>query len=89
METLSKVALANDDVLRLLTAKPTYTLGAMTTVWLVPNCVHVVPLLEPYMVKTFPLRTSFSQFGGVALPTDWYVLLEPVLVLSVANTEGT
>ena len=70
-ETLSKVAVANDDVLRLLTAKPTYTPGAMVTVWLGPNCVHVVPLLDPYMVKTFPLRTSFSQFGGVALPTDW------------------
>jgi hypothetical protein len=32
METLSKVAVAKDDVLRLLTARPTTTLGAMLTV---------------------------------------------------------
>ena len=71
MDTLSKVAVANDDVLRLLTAKPTYTFGAIVTVWLVPNCVQVVPLLDPYIVNTFPLRTNFSQLGGVALPTNW------------------
>jgi hypothetical protein len=69
-ETLSKVAVAKEEMLRLLTAKPTYTFCAMVTVWLVPNCVQVVPLLEANIVNTFPLRTSFSQFGSVALPTD-------------------
>ena len=69
--TLSNVAEANEAVVRLLTASPTYAFGAMVTVWLVPNCVQAVPLLDPYMVNTFPLRTSYSQFGGVALPMDW------------------
>lgn|SRR6266567_2705874 len=69
-ETLSKVAVAKEEMLRLLTARPTYTFCAMVTVWLVPNCVQVVPLLEANIVNTFPLRTSFSQFGSVALPTD-------------------
>src|SRR5690242_13227428 len=69
IETLSKVAVAKEDVLRLLTARPTYTLGAMVTVWLVPNGVQFTPFVEPYMVNTLPLRTSFSQLGGVALPS--------------------
>ena len=69
-ETLSKVAVANDEVLRLLTAKPAYTFCVMLTVWVAPNCIQVVPLLDPNMVNTFPLRTSFIQFGSVALPTD-------------------
>lgn len=43
----------------------------MATVWLVPNGVQVVPFVEPYIVNTFPLRTSFSQLGSVAPPTDW------------------
>ena len=60
-ETLSKVAVARAAVLRLLTASPTFTLGAMTTVWLAPNCVQVVPFVDPYMLNTFPLRVSFSQ----------------------------
>ena len=58
----------------------------MVTVWLAPNCAQLVPLLEAYIVNTFPLRTSFSQFGGVAFPTDWYVLLEFVVVRSVSNS---
>ena len=70
-ETLSKVAVAKEDVLRLLTARPTKTFCDMVTVWVAPNCVQFVPFVEPYIVKTFPLRTSFSQFGKVALPTDW------------------
>lgn len=70
-ETLSNVTVAKEDVLRLLTASPTYTFCAMVTVWLVPNCVQVVPFVEPYIVNTFPLRFSFSQFGSVALPIDW------------------
>src|SRR6266852_5580524 len=32
--TLSKVAVASEEVLRLLTASPTYTFGAIVTVWL-------------------------------------------------------
>ena len=70
-DTLSKVAVAKEDVARLLTAKPMYTLGAMVTVWLVPNCVQFTPSVELYMVNAFPLLLSLSQFGGVALPTDW------------------
>ena len=70
-ETLSKVAAANVDVLRLLTAKPKYTFCAIVTVWLVPSCVQFTPFVELYIVNTLPLRTSFSQFGSVALPTDW------------------
>jgi hypothetical protein len=48
-----------------------YTLAAMLTVWLVPNCTQLTPSVELYMLNTFPLRTSFIQFGSVALPTDW------------------
>src|SRR5437764_499572 len=70
-ETLSKVAVAKEDVLRLLTAKPKYTFCAIVTVWIVPICVQFTPFVEPYIVNTLPLRTSFSQFGSVALPTDW------------------
>src|SRR6267378_655976 len=39
MDTLSKVAVASEEVVRLLTASPTYTFGAMLTVWLAPNCI--------------------------------------------------
>jgi hypothetical protein len=70
-DTLSNVAVAKEEVVRLLTAKPTYTLCAMLTVWLVPNCTQFTPSDELYGVNTFPLRTSFSQFGSIALPTDW------------------
>ena len=70
-ETLSNVAVAKVAVVRLLTAKPTYTLEAMLTVWLVPNCTQFTPSLEPYMLNTFPLLTSLIQLGSVELPTDW------------------
>jgi hypothetical protein len=69
-DTLSNVAVAKEAVVRLLTASPTYTFAAMVTVWLVPNCTQFTPSAEPYMLNTFPLRTSFIQFGSVALPTD-------------------
>src|ERR1700747_755909 len=69
-ETLSKVAVAKEETLRLLTARPTYTFCAMVTVWLAPNCVQVVPLVELNMVHTFPVRTSFSQLGSETLPTE-------------------
>src|SRR6266702_272707 len=36
-DTPSNVAVAKEDVVRLLTASPTYTFGAMLTVWLVPS----------------------------------------------------
>lgn len=65
------MAVASEPVVRLVTAKPTYTFGDMVTVWLDPNCVQVVPFADPYAVNTFPLRTSFNQFGVVALPTPW------------------
>jgi hypothetical protein len=70
-DTLSKVAVARAEVLRLLTASPTYTLGAMLTVWLVPNCTQFTPSAEPYMVNTFPLLASLIQYGRLALPKDW------------------
>ena len=82
-DTLSKVAVAKADVVRLLTASPTYTLCAMLTVWLVPNCTQFTPSEEPYMVNTFPLLASFIQYGRAALPKGWYVLLVPVAVRSV------
>ena len=47
IDTLSKVAVAKEDVVRLLTASPTYTFCAMLTVWLVPNCTQFTPLLDP------------------------------------------
>jgi hypothetical protein len=70
-DTLSNVAVAKEAVVRLLTASPMYTLAAMLTVWLVPNCTQLTPSLELYMLNAFPLLTSFIQFGSVALPTDW------------------
>src|SRR5215467_15348617 len=57
-DTLSNTPVAVEDVVRLLTAKPMYTFCAMVTVWLAPNCTQFTPSAEPYMVKTFPLRTS-------------------------------
>jgi len=86
-DTLSKVAVAKEAVVRLLTANPMYTLGPMLTVWLVPNATQFTPSALPYMLNTFPLLTSFIQFGGVPLPTDWYELLPPVLVRSVSNID--
>ncbi len=70
-DTLSKVAVAREAVLRLLTASPTYTFGAMLTVWLVPSATQFTPSADPYMLNTFPLLTSFIQFGSVPLPIDW------------------
>src|SRR3989442_1354630 len=64
-DTPSNVAVANEDVVRLLTASPRYTLGAMLTVWLAPNCTQFTPSAEPYMVNTFPLLASFIQYGRV------------------------
>ncbi len=70
-DTLSKLAVASEEVLRLLTASPTYTFCAMLTVWLVPNCTQFTPSEEPYMVNTFPLLASFIQDGRVPLPKGW------------------
>jgi len=70
-DTLSNVALANADVVRLLTASPTYTFGAMLTVWLVPNANQFTPSAELYIVNTFPLLASFTQYGKAPLPNDW------------------
>jgi hypothetical protein len=70
-DTLSNVAVAKEAVVRLLTASPTYTLCAMLTVWLVPNATQFTPSADPYMLNTFPLLTSFIQFGTVPLPIDW------------------
>src|SRR6266581_7146722 len=69
-DTASKVAVAKEDVVRLLTASPTYTFGVMLTVWLVPSCTQFTPSGEPSMLNTFPLLASFIQFGRVTLPND-------------------
>jgi len=69
-DTLSNVALAKADVVRLLTASPTYTFCAMLTVWLVPNCSQFTPSAELYIVNTFPLLASFIQYGKAPLPND-------------------
>ena len=79
-DTLSNVAVATEDVVRLLTAIPMYTLDAMLTVWLVPCCTQFTPFEEPYMVNTLPLRTSFIHVGSVTPAKGWYELLAPVLV---------
>ena len=83
IDTLSKLAVAREEVLRLLTASPTYTFGVMLTVWPVPTCTQLTPSGEPYRVNTFPLLASLIQFGRVTLPKGWYELLAPVLVRSV------
>ncbi len=71
-DTLSNVAVAKEDVVRLLTANPTYMFCAMLTVWLAPNCTQFIPSLDPYILNTFPLLTSLSQYGSVgALANDW------------------
>jgi len=70
-DTLSNVALAKADVVRLLTANPTYTFDAMLTVWLVPNGSQFTPSAELYIVNTFPLRASLIQYGSAPLPNDW------------------
>ena len=71
-ETLSKVAVAREDVVRLLTASPMYTFCAMLTVWLAPNCTQFTPFVDPYILNTFPLLTSLSQYGSVNGPVnDW------------------
>jgi hypothetical protein len=68
--TLSKVAVASEEVVRLLTARPTYTFCAMLTVWLAPNCNQFTPSAELYIVNTFPLLVSLIQYGKAPLPND-------------------
>jgi len=70
-DMLSNVALASEEVVRLLTASPTYTFCAMLTVWLVPCCNQFTPSAELYIVNTFPLRASLIQYGKAPLPNDW------------------
>lgn len=70
-ETLSKEAVASEDVVRLLTASPMYTFVAMLTVWLVPNCAQFTPSAELYRLNTFPLLTSLIQLGSAPPPNDW------------------
>jgi hypothetical protein len=47
IDTLSNLAVARVDVLRLLTAKPTYTFVAMSIVWLEPSCTQFTPSAQP------------------------------------------
>src|SRR5260370_777817 len=54
-DTLSNVAVAKAEAVRLLTARPTYTFRAMLTVWLRPNGTQFTPSAALYMVNTFPL----------------------------------
>jgi len=70
-DTLSNVAVAKEDVVRLATASPMYTFVAMLTVWLLPSCTQFTPSAEPYMLNTFPALVSLIQLGSGALPKDW------------------
>src|SRR6266852_7398779 len=70
-DTPSNVAVAKEDVVRLLTASPTYTFGVMLTVWLVPSWTKFTPSGEPDIVNTFPLLASLIQYGRVAIPKEW------------------
>ena len=36
----------------------------------VPICVHVVPFVERYPLKMFPLRTIRIQYGGSVTPEN-------------------
>ena len=67
---MSKVAVAKAEVVRLLTASPTYTFCAMLTVWL-DSCTQFTPSADLYVVNTFPLLLSLIQYGSVALANDW------------------
>ena len=58
--TLSNVAVHKDELLWLVSAKPTYAVDAMVNV-AVPCCVQVTPSGERYPVNVFPLRTSLTQ----------------------------
>lgn len=68
--TLSNVAVANEEVVRLLTASPTSTLCAMLTVWAEPCGTQLTPSAELYMLNTFPLLTNFIQLGRVKPERD-------------------
>jgi len=82
-ETLSNVAVASAPLLLLLTAKPIYTPLAMLIVWLVPSCTQFTPSAETYPLNTFPLRTTFTQYGSVtAAPLPCDVVFPPVLTRS-------
>jgi hypothetical protein len=45
-DTLSKVAVAKDELVPLFTAKPTYTVCAMLIVWLAPNGTQFTPSVD-------------------------------------------
>ena len=80
IDTLSNVAVARVDVLPLVTPSPIYTVCAMLIVWLVPSCAQFTPSKELYPLSVFPLRTTFTQYGSVALPPTAWPVLPPVLV---------
>lgn len=61
MEILANVAVASNELLSLLTARPTYTFCAMLIVWVVPICVQFTPSGEPKLLKLLPLRDTFTQ----------------------------
>jgi hypothetical protein len=67
-ETLSKVAVDNDDVLWLATPRPTYTSCVMLMVSLDPNCIQVTPSGATYAVTLVPLRTNCNQYGAAVPP---------------------
>src|SRR5258708_33706270 len=69
-DTLSNVALAKADVVRLLTASPTYRFCAILTVWLAPNCNQFTPSAELYIVNPFPLRARLIPYCNVPFPDD-------------------
>ena len=58
------VAVASVETLRLVTARPTYTVAAMGIVSL-PIKVQLVPVVDWYAEKVEPLRTNRTQRGTV------------------------
>src|SRR5260370_1358187 len=69
---LERVGGAKVEVVGLLTDSTMYTFCDMLSVWLAPNCSQFTPSLDPYILNTFPLLTSLSQYGSVDGPVnDW------------------
>jgi len=51
-----------------------------------PNATQFTPSADPYMLNTFPLLTSFIQFGTAHFPSTGKTA-PPVLVRSVSQID--
>jgi hypothetical protein len=79
-DTLSKVTVAEDDVVPPFTANPTYVLCAILMVWFDPSCVQFTPSADAKPLKVLPLRTTFTQYGRLSEAYPGCELLPPVEV---------